>query len=76
MKVVLVAANPFQAHLVAGLLRSNGIEAAVGNEASFNVRGEIPMTPGTLPQVLVSDADYARAKQVLGEDRPGGACRR
>ena len=76
VKVVHVADNPFQANLVAGLLRSHGIEAFVGNEASFNVRGEIPMTADTLPQVVVADADYARAKQVLGEDRPGGACRR
>ena len=76
MKVVHVAENPFQANLVAGLLRSHGIEAFVGNEAAFNVRGEIPMTMDTLPQVVVADADYVRAKQVLGEDHRGGACRR
>jgi hypothetical protein len=73
---VHVAENPFQAHLVAGLLRSHGIPACVGGEAAFNVRGEIPMTPGTLPEVLVADADHDRALQVLGERPRGGACRR
>ena len=76
VKVVHVAENPFQANLVAGLLRSHGIPAFVGNEATFGVLGEVPLSEGTLPQVVVADSDFARARQVLGEDRPGGACRR
>ena len=76
MKVVHVAADPFGANLVAGLLRSHGIPAFVGNEATFGVLGEVSFAEGNLPQVVVADSDFARARQVLGEDRPGGACRR
>ena len=76
MKIVHVAKDSIGAHLVAGLLRSRGVEAVVGNDATAGLGGALALSDGALPTVFVSDADHARAKQVLGEDLPGGACRR
>jgi hypothetical protein len=76
VKVVHVARNPMEAQLVAGFLRSRGIEAFVENESLWNVRGEVPMDAGSAPTVLVRDSDHARAVQLLGEHPPGGASRR
>jgi hypothetical protein len=59
------AAHPVQAHLLRGLLESEGIAAAVLGEFSFNVRGEAPMTTETLPRVCVeNEADVARAREI------------
>ncbi|MCE9637668.1 MAG: DUF2007 domain-containing protein [Planctomycetes bacterium] len=76
MRLLYVAKNLMDAHLVAGLLESNGIQAYVGNESLWGVRGEVGMDAGSAPNVSVRDEDHARAKQLLGEDLPGGACRR
>lgn len=76
MKVVHVAQNPMEAELVAGFLRSRGVEAFVANGNLWSVRGEVPMDSGSAPTVSVRDSDHARALQLLGEDLPGGACRR
>lgn len=76
MRIVHVANDLMSAHLVAGLLRSRGIEAFVGNDATAALGGALAISEGALPTVFVSDADHARAKQALGEDLPGGACRR
>jgi hypothetical protein len=76
MKVVHTAPDVARAHLVAGFLQSRGIQAIVGNEMASAARGEVPLDLSTSPNVLVADADVARAKQLLGEDLPGGACRR
>ena len=59
------AANPMQAHLLRGLLESEGIDARVLGESLFNVRGEAPMTTETLPVVAVSrEEDVERAREV------------
>lgn len=76
MKIVHVTPDVSQAHLVAGLLRSRGVDAFVGNDATAGLAPALGLVPSALPTVFVSDADHARAKQVLGEDLPGGACRR
>jgi len=76
VKLVHVARNPAEAHLVAGFLNSQGVEAFVDNENLWAVRGEIPLDAGSAPSVFVRDEDHARARQLLGEGFAGGACRR
>lgn len=76
MRKLYVAKDLMDAHLMAGLLEANGIQAYVGNELLQGVRPEVGMDAGSSPTVFVRDEDHARAKQLLGEDLPGGACRR
>jgi len=66
VKQVFVAQHPTEAHLVRGLLESNGIAAEVHGESLFSARGEAPVTSDTLPTVWVSDDDQVpRAQEVL-----------
>jgi hypothetical protein len=66
MTKVFIAQHPTEAHLVAGLLTSQGITAEVHNESLFNVRGEVPVTPATLPTVWVlDDNDVDSAREIL-----------
>lgn len=59
------AANPMMAHLLKGILESEGITAAVVGEFGFNVRGEAPITTETLPRVCVeNEADVERAREI------------
>ena len=68
MKQVFVAQHPTEAHLVKGVLETNGIAAEVQGESLFSVRGEAPATPDTLPSVWVLDeSDASRALAVLAE---------
>jgi hypothetical protein len=68
MTKVLTANHPTEAHLAAGFLESHGITAEVRGAALFSARGEVPVTPDTLPSVWVaSDADAARARQLLDD---------
>ena len=66
MTKVFVAQHPAEAHLIAGLLTSSGIESEVRGEALFSARGEVPVTPATLPSVWVLDDGRAgEALQIL-----------
>lgn len=68
MKKVFVARHPAEAHLVRGMLEANGIAVLVRGEDLFSVRGEVPVTPDTLPTVWVLDeADASRAMSVLAD---------
>ena len=70
MTKVFTAQHPTEAHLVAGLLESGGIQAQVQGEALFAARGEVPVTAATLPSVWVlDDSQVADALQLL-RDRP------
>lgn len=55
MKQVFVAQTPTEAHLVKDVLETRGICAEVRGEALWGTRGEIPLTPDTLPTVWVLD---------------------
>jgi hypothetical protein len=55
MKQVFVARNPTEAYLVKGMLEARGIPAEVRGEALWGTRGEIPLTPDSLPTVWVLD---------------------
>jgi Putative prokaryotic signal transducing protein len=76
MHKVFTAAHPTEAHLVKGLLESEGIEAVVRGEALFGARGEAPVTVDTLPSVWVIDpADADRAAALIAvpaADASGG----
>lgn len=61
MTKVFVAQHPTEAHLVKGMLETNGIPALVRGESLFGARGEAPVTPDTLPSVWVSDDNDAPA---------------
>jgi hypothetical protein len=66
VKKVFVAQHPTEAHLVKGLLESQGIPAEVRGEALFGTRGEAPVSPDTLPTVWVfDDRQTAEALEVL-----------
>ncbi|MBP7777288.1 MAG: DUF2007 domain-containing protein [Acidobacteria bacterium] len=67
MKKVFVARHPAEAHLVRGMLEANGIAVHVRGEDLFSVRGEVPVTPDTLPAVWVDEADASRAMSVLAD---------
>ncbi|MBA3950214.1 MAG: DUF2007 domain-containing protein [Acidobacteria bacterium] len=73
MTEVYRAAHPAQAHLLRGLLESEGIEAVVIGEFGFNVRGEAPITEDTLPRVcVVNEADAERARAIAVSFDAGG----
>jgi hypothetical protein len=77
MKQVFVAQHPTEAHLVQGILESQGIGAEVRSEGLFAVRGEAPMTPDTLPSVWIhDDGDLDRALSVVRDVQTGGATSR
>jgi hypothetical protein len=69
---VFVAQHPTEAHLVAGLLKIHGVEAVVRGEPLFAVRGEVPVTPSTLPSVWVADSLVEIAREII-DNRANGA---
>ena len=65
MVKVFVAQHPTEAHLLKGLLESNGIPSEVRREALFGVRGEIPFTEA-FPEIWVlNDEQVGEALNVL-----------
>ena len=67
MKRVHAAANLPEAHLLVDLLADRGIRARVLNANASSLAGELPIE-ASLPQVWVeSEADAARAREVIGE---------
>jgi len=73
MRKVYVAAHPADAHIVRGLLESEGIAAVVRGEALFGVRGLTPVTADTLPSVWVLNPDDAERAAALIAAPPVGA---
>ncbi len=66
MRRVYRARDPADAHLAAGALEQEGIDAEVRGEHLWSVRGEVPLTPETCPSVWVADdQDAARAEALL-----------
>ena len=74
MRKVFIAAHPAEAHMVKGLLESEGIEAVVRGEALFSSRGLTPVTDDTLPSVWVIDPEDAEhAALIINAAHAGGA---
>ena len=65
MKTVLHALNSVEAHVVKGLLRSEGIECSVLGDYLQGAVGELP--PTNLIRVVVNDEDYDRAKAIVDD---------
>lgn len=66
MKIVFIAENPGQAHVVRIFLQGNGIDATVQGEDLYYVRGEVPMTGSALPSVWVlKDEDIGPAQELV-----------
>jgi hypothetical protein len=57
---VFVAQHPTEAHLLAGVLESEGIPSEVRSEALFSASGEIPIGEA-LPEIWVLNDDQAAA---------------
>lgn len=77
MKKVYAARNPADAHLLRALLEGEGIPADVIGEFLYSCRGEVPISPDSLPSVwVVDDSDCEKAQEIirqyrLAEDAPG-----
>lgn len=68
MKKLYSAMNPTEAHLLRGVLESEGIEAIVRGEFLWTARGEVPLTTDTAPSVwVVNDEDYEQAMEIVVE---------
>ena len=67
MKQAYIARDPMDAHLVRGMLESNGIDAMVQGEALWSARGELPLTPESAPSVWVSGDDHERARALISD---------
>lgn len=60
------AKNPTQAHILAGLLESHGIDVQVQGDGLFSLKGEVPMTTETDPYLWLNDPSQAQqAKHIL-----------
>lgn len=65
MKIVYRAANIIEAHIVAGMLTANGIDAYVGGHYLQGAVGDLP--PAGFATVSVADDDVDAATLVIAE---------
>jgi hypothetical protein len=65
MNRVFAARNPFEAHLVQGLLEAKGIEAEVRGEDLFSVRGEVPFEESLASVWVVADHQEEEAEALV-----------
>ncbi len=66
MRRVFTAQSIPQAHLVRSSLEASGIRAIVQNEHIFDIRGEVPMAPDTMPEVWILDeSQSAEAESIV-----------
>ncbi len=68
MKQVYSAQHPTEAHVVKGILESQGISCQVRGDILFGARGEIPLTHETAPSVWIKeDSRYVEARKIVKE---------
>jgi hypothetical protein len=73
MHKIFVAHDPVEAHLIAGLLNNEGIDAQVHGESLFGLRPEIGFTDDTLPSVWISqESQLEEALELVAEYRRDG----
>ncbi len=60
-----IARDAMEAHYLRSVLAAEGIAAAVLGENLSTARGELPLTPDTLPSVWIDDEDMPRAQDLL-----------
>lgn len=66
MEMVFATYTAAEAHLVKGLLESEGITAEVRDEMLAGILGDIPLLQ-TRPSVWVREDDFARADKIVRE---------
>lgn len=65
---VYSAKNPTQAHILSGLMQSQGIDVEVKGDGLFGLKGEIPMTTETDPYLWLNNpAQYEQARQIIAD---------
>jgi hypothetical protein len=73
MHRIFVAHDPVEAHLIAGLLNNEDIDAQVHGESLFGLRPEIGFTDDTLPSVWISqESQLEEALELVAEYRRDG----
>lgn len=70
MQLVFRAGNILEAHIVAGLLNSHGIDSHVGGHYLQGAVGDLPATD--FAHVFVEDEDRDRAETLILEYENGG----
>lgn len=70
MKIIYRAGDVVEAHIVAGMLQSHGIDAHVGGHYLQGGVGELPATDSAT--VRVADEDGDRAARVIEEYESAG----
>lgn len=65
MQLVFRANNILEAHIIAGLLKSEGIDSHVGGHYLQGAVGDLPATD--FAHVFVDDADQARAEALIAD---------
>ena len=66
MRQIYSAEHPTEAHMVKGILETNGIECEVRGDTLFGARGELPLTMETAPSVWVVDEKrYKDARRII-----------
>ncbi|KKO46079.1 hypothetical protein WG68_06880 [Arsukibacterium ikkense] len=71
MKIIFKANDIIEAHIVAGMLQSYGIEAHVGGHYLQGAVGDL--APLGIANILVSDADVVQAEQIIAEYQDGAS---
>lgn len=70
MQLVFRATNILEAHIVAGLLKSHGIDCHVGGHYLQGAVGDLPVTD--FAHVFVEDDDQTRAEALILDYENGG----
>lgn len=65
MQLVFRANNILEAHIIAGLLKSEGIDSHVGGHYLQGAVGDLPATD--FAHIFVDDADQARAEALIAD---------
>lgn len=69
MKIIFSANDILEAHIVAGMLQSYGIEAHVGGHYLQGAVGDV--APLGIATILVQDEDTEQAEQIIADYQAG-----
>lgn len=66
MQCIYSAEHPTEAHIIRGILESQGVRCEVRGEGIFGLKGELPCTQETDPTIwLLYEAQYPIACQII-----------
>ena len=71
MRLIHVAKNPPEAHLVKSVLEANGIEAVIRNEELFGALGGLPGVPIDPEVWIIDESREAEARRLLRHEKDG-----